>query len=110
MLFFPVACLIFCACKKESKPKAGDSSSGNPLNAPADYLGALNKAQKSAQKTTGMVSINSAIQSFFAENNRYPKDLNELVTSGSLPQLPPAPNGMKYDYDATSGKVKLVPQ
>ena len=44
------------------------------------------------------------------ENGRNPKDLNELVEKKTIPKLPDAPRGMKLDYDATAGKVKVVPQ
>jgi hypothetical protein len=106
-VFTAVACLCFIGCGDKPKPKASESS-GNPLSAPADYLGALNKAQKSAQRATGAVGVDQAVKTFFAEEGRFPKDLEELKAKGV--NVPAAPAGMKWDYDPKSGIVKAVPQ
>jgi hypothetical protein len=106
-----VACLLFSAgCEKKDKvPKAAQNPPGNnPLNAPADYLGALNKAQKSAQKTTSAVGIDQALKTFFAEEGRYPKTLDELKSKGVA--IPDPPAGMKWNYDPNTGEIKAVPQ
>ena len=78
------------------------------MSAPADYLGALGKAQQAAVKTVDTTSLNQAIQLFNVENGRNPKDLNELVEKKFIPKIPDAPRGMKLQYDATAGKVKVV--
>jgi len=100
--------------KQESKSTASatneNNSTGNPLTAPVDYLGAVAKAKKSAEKTVETVSLNQAIQQFSVAEGRYPKDLNELVTEKYLPKLPEPPYGMKIVYDAPSGQVKVVPK
>jgi hypothetical protein len=85
-----------------------NNSSGNPLTAPVDYLGAVAKAKKSAEKTVETVSLNQAIQQFSVAEGRYPKDLNELVTEKYLTKLPDAPYGMKIVYDPAKGEVKVV--
>lgn len=104
-----VACLCLFGCKQEKKTApASSESSGNPLNAPADYVGALGKAQKSAQKTAGLVGVDQAVKSFFAEEGRYPKDLEEIKAKGI--QVPAPPAGMKWNYDSTTGLIKAVPQ
>jgi hypothetical protein len=103
-----VACLCFSACEKKPAPKASDNSSGNPLSAPADYVGALGKGKKSAEKTLGKVGIDQALKTFFAEEGRYPKSLDELKAKGV--NVPDPPPGMKWDYDPSSGAVKAVPQ
>lgn len=103
-----VACLLFSACKPKEESKPAGESSGNPLNAPAEYVGALGKAQKSAQKTAGLSGMDQALKSFFAEEGRYPKDLDELKQHGVT--IPAAPTGMKWDYDPNSGAIKVVPQ
>ncbi len=96
---------------KPSQTTNGAATSGSsPLSAPADYVGALGKAQQSAVKTVDTTSLNQAIQMFNVENGRYPKDLNELVEKKVIPKIPEAPRGMKLEYDATAGKVKVVPQ
>jgi hypothetical protein len=104
--------LMGCGESSDHSPQAtnGAASGSSPLSAPADYVGALGKAQQTAVKTADTTSLNQAIQLFNAENGRYPKDLNELVAKKFIPKIPEAPRGMKLDYDATAGKVKVVPQ
>jgi hypothetical protein len=106
--------LLLVGCGEQSDKSAGStnsaSSGSSPLNAPADYLGALDKAHSAAIKTVDTSSLNQAIQMFNIEKGRFPKDLNELVTEKYVPQLPAPPHGMKLDYDAASGKVKVVKQ
>ncbi|MBI3853334.1 MAG: hypothetical protein HY298_24060 [Verrucomicrobia bacterium] len=105
--------LTFVGCGKNSdKPAQSTNSatSGNPLTAPVDYLGAIGKAQKNAVKTIDTVSLNQAIQLFNTQEGRNPKDLNELVEKKYLGQIPDAPYGMKIVYDASSGQVKVVKQ
>jgi hypothetical protein len=108
------ASLLLLGCGESSNPPgqptnaaAGGSS---PLSAPADYVGALGKAQQAAVKTVDTTSLNQAIQMFNVENGRNPKDLNELVEKKFIPRIPEAPRGMKLEYDAAAGKVKVVKQ
>jgi hypothetical protein len=104
--------LVGCGGSSDKPPQTtnGAASSSSPLSAPADYVGALGKAQQTAAKTADTTSLNQAIQMFNVENGRNPKDLNELVEKKLIPKIPEAPRGMKLDYDATAGKVKVVPQ
>lgn len=106
--------LLLVGCGEQSSPPApatnANTSGSSPLNAPADYVGALGKAQQTAVKTVDTTSLNQAIQMFNVDKGRYPKDLNELVTEKYIPKLPAAPFGMKLDYDAASGQVKVVKQ
>ena len=108
ILLLPLAGLLLAGCGKENQPSKSSTSGGNPITAPVDYIGAVGQAQKSALKTTGKASLEQAINMFQAEKNRLPASLDELVTSGTLPKLPAAPNGMKFDYDPASGTVKAV--
>ena len=95
---------------KPAQPTNGAASGSSPLSAPADYVGALGKAQQAAVKTVDTTSLNQAIQMFNVENGRNPKDLNELVEGKFIPKIPAAPYGMKLEYDAAAGKVKVVKQ
>ncbi len=106
---FAVACLCLFGCKEKAK-NSPSSASENPLTAPVDYIGAVGKAQQTAQKNLSSLGLDQAIRAFYAEENRFPTNLNELVTKGSLTELPPAPRGMKFSYDPTSGALKVVPQ
>jgi hypothetical protein len=100
--------LLLCGCGGDSKSSKGPGE--NPVTAPADYVGAVGKAQQSALKTLGTVSLDSAIKTFHEQENRYPKTLDELVSSGTLAKLPAPPNGMKFSYDPATGTVKIVPK
>jgi len=110
--FCAVACLcFFTGCKEEKKPAtSSDTSSGNPVTAPADYLGAIGKAPKSAQKTLGGVGLDQAIKTFSVQEGRNPKSLDELVEKGIIPAIPKPPAGMKYEYDSATAVLKLVPE
>ncbi len=102
--------LVGCGESSDQPTQTTNGATGgsSPLSAPADYVGALGKAQQTAAKTADTASLNKAIQMFNVENGRYPKDLNELVEKKMIPAIPPAPRGMKLDYDAAAGKVKVV--
>jgi len=103
--------LLLLGCGEKSDKQgsvATNASSGNPLNAPADYLRAVGKAQQSAVKTVDTSSLNQAIQLFNVDKGRNPKDLDELVKEKFIPQVPAAPYGYKLVYDAGTGKVSVV--
>lgn len=105
------ACLVAGCGKKQNQPSGGTSTNagvGNPLTAPADYVGAIGQAKRFSEKVVDTASVKRAVQMFYASEDRYPKDLNELVKSGYMPALPQPPAGMKFQYDQTSGEVKIV--
>jgi hypothetical protein len=109
-----VAGLLFSGC--EQKQSGGSSttnaqgSSGNPITAPVDYLGAAAKAKQSSQKVVANVGLSQAVKQFYAVEGRFPKDLNELVTKEYIPSLPSPPVGMKYQYNPSNGDLKTVVQ
>src|SRR5262249_54284436 len=108
-----MAGFVLSGCSDSSKPPPGQNpstSSGNPVTAPVDYLGAAARAQKQSVLTVDTVGINKAIQLFSANEGRYPKSLNEIVGPDYLPSLPSPPPGMKFNYDPASGKFSIVPQ
>ena len=109
-LFLAAACLCLVVGCKDKASSSGDSSSGNPLTAPADYVGAIGKAQRSAEKTLTTSGLDKAIQGFYATEGRFPKDLEELVSKGAITSVPPPPRGMKYNYDPKAGPIKVVPE
>lgn len=106
-----MAGLLFCACgKRQSSSSATNaSSSGNPITAPVDYLGAAAKAKRAAEKTVDTVSINQALSLFHVQEGRFPKTLNELVSKRYLSSVPAPPSGMKYDYNPQTGQARLIP-
>jgi len=102
--------LLCAGCQKEdSKGGTPPKSSGNPATAPADYLGAAAKAHKSATAQVSANGLDKTIKLFYAQEGRYPKDLNELVRPDYLSAVPPPPAGMRYDYNPKDGAVKVVP-
>jgi hypothetical protein len=109
------ALLIGCGEKPApAKPAAKkvdteNNSSGNPVTAPVDYLGAVAKAKKTSVKVVDVASLKQAIQMFKQEEDRFPKDLNELVAKQYMPALPAPPYQMKYQYNPATGDVKVVP-
>lgn len=102
--------LLLAGCGEKSSAPATPTKStgGNPLNAPADYLGGLANAQNKAIKTVDIASLNQAIQMFNVQEGRFPKDLNELLASKLISKIPDAPHGMKIQYDPVAGKVSVV--
>jgi hypothetical protein len=98
-----------CGKKEEPKKPAEGTSSGNPLTAPVDYLGAVGKAKTTVTKNLDLANVAQAVKMFEAAEERLPKSLSELVEKGYLPKLPVAPQGQKLSYDANTGQVKLVP-
>lgn len=107
--------LLLVGCGDNSNPpataKSGatNNSSGNPVTAPVDYLGAVAKGKKTSIKVADLASVRQAITMFKQEEERFPKDLNELLTKQYIPALPAPPYQMKYTYDAKTGAVNIVP-
>jgi len=102
--------LFGCGGSSDKPGAATNASSGSPLTAPVDYLKAAGKAENTAIKTIDTTSLNQAVQLFNVDHGRNPKDLNELVETKYMAQIPPAPFGMKLVYDANSGKVTTEKQ
>jgi hypothetical protein len=84
--------------------------SGNPLTAPADYVGAVVQAQKYSEKQIDLAYVNHAIQEFNAAEGRYPKSLQEMVDMHYLGKIPQAPYGYKIVYDPNAGRISVVRQ
>lgn len=91
-------------------PATNAASGGNPITAPVDYLGAAAKAKRVSEKTVDLAALRQAIQLFYAQEDRYPRDLQELVNEKYLGALPPPPAGMQFKYNAANGEVSLVPK
>lgn len=109
-----------CGRKNPSQPTAAAAAPAtntnttavgqNPLMAPVDYLGVLNKAQKTAVNVVDSTSLKKTIDYFYANEERFPKDLNELVTKRYIGRLPDPPYGKKFQYDPQSGQISIVNQ
>jgi hypothetical protein len=110
VLLVVAAALAGCDQKSSSNAGAPGGGAGSPASAPASYVGAMGKAQNFAASTADLSSLNNGVQQFSAAEGRFPKDLDELIAMKYFPRLPAPPPGMKYDYDATSGRVGLSPK
>jgi hypothetical protein len=103
------ACLVVGCGKGNTSGGGTNSTSGNPVTAPVDYLGAVAQGQQKAVKTVDVASLTQAVNLFQVSEGRLPKDLNELVSSGYIGRIPDAPYGQKIVYNPTNGQVKVVP-
>lgn len=103
--------LVLTACQKKdsdsgSHPKV--SATGNPITAPVDYLGAVAKAKNVATKTVDLTALHQAIQLFYAQEDRFPKDLDELVAQHYVAAIPQAPPGFVWTYNPKTGEIRPV--
>jgi hypothetical protein len=116
LLLLPMAAGLFLTGCGDNTSKTAQATNapvrydtGNPLTAPADYLGAVSQAKKYSEKQIDLAYVNEAIQQFNAAEGHYPKDLQEMIPN-YLGKMPVAPFGYKINYDAASGTIKVVPQ
>jgi len=100
--------LVGGGCGKEQTPPPSSTPAQSASG--GGYLGALAKGHQVAVKGIDTASLNQAVQLFNAQEGRLPTNLDELVAKQYLGKLPDAPAGMKLNYDATQGKVTVVPQ
>jgi hypothetical protein len=117
MKLYPVFLLlavgvILAGCGKSHDshaPAQTNASKDGPLTANADYLGAVAHAQDAAIKSIDISYIKNAINQFQAEEGRFPKDLQELISEQYLTKIPKPPYGYEIKYDATQGTVSVTP-
>ena len=105
------AALLLTGCGEKTGPAPAASNSTNgvsPAAAPAGYLGALADGQRKAVTAADLTTLDQSIQLFKVDHGRNPNDLNELVQQQYISRLPATPYGMKFAYDAATGKVSLV--
>ncbi len=113
-LLLSLGLLLFGGCgdRDEAATLPEDSTKtaeeGNPLTAPVDYLGAVNQAQKSSARKLNLMGIQQAIQQFQVVEDRLPRSLQEVVSSGYIARLPELPKGQSLRYDPRTGVVSQV--
>lgn len=66
----------------------------------------LSRAERSAAKSD-LMAMRTQMQLFKFKEDRWPKNLQELVDKGLLQQVPEAPGGRTWIYDAETGEVSL---
>ncbi len=92
-----------------SVPEESAQAGSNPLTTPVDYVGVAGRAPRTASKVVDLASLRQAIQAFQAGEDRWPKDLGELVKEGYLPRMPSPPAGMRFIYNPQNGQVGVGP-
>jgi hypothetical protein len=117
LLVFGVLVLLGCQKQDEVPVPAQQTNAATPsssgssiLSMPADYVGTAVKVKSAATRTVDTASVNQAIQLFHAQEGRYPKDLNELVSERYLTRVPSAPTGMRLEYNPAKGQARMVPE
>ena len=112
MSVFAAVVLLAAGCgKKETKAEKNlltNNGSGNPLTAPVDYLGAVNQARKSAVRRIDIASLQNAINLFNAQEDRYPRDLNELAQKHYIQGVPELPPGSRFMYNPQNGEIRVA--
>ena len=95
---------LLCSGCGEKNPKQNKAGSANP----ADYVRGTLSAGENAKATVGAATIQRAIQMYKVQEGKNPSSLKQLVSKGLLPEIPSAPVGKKFSYNAKTGKVKVV--
>jgi len=107
------AAVLAAGCGKKSSATATTNpptrfDTGNPLTAPADYIGAVGQAQRYSEKQIDLAYVNQAIQLFQAGEGRLPASLQELVDMHYLGKMPDVPFGYEIHYDPATGTFKVL--
>ena len=105
--------MLASGCSKKQVSKESmltNNNTGNPITAPVDYLGAVNQARKTAVRQIDLAAIENAIQLFNAQEDRFPRDLNELAQKHYIQGLPALPPGSRFIYNPTTGEIRVVRQ
>lgn len=114
-LWLVVAAVIWAGCEdkkqvKKAAPTNENYSSGNPVTAPVDYLGAVNKARKAAVRTIDLAAVKNAIQLYHEQEDHYPSSLQELVNKHYIAEVPVPPPGSRLDYNSQTGEIRFIRQ
>jgi hypothetical protein len=105
----PLVLLLLTGCDESSKltRSAPSADRSGAASAPADYLKSAGQAKQRAVKTIDVAAINKAIESFYVQEGRFPKSLDELEDKAFVRAVPLPPAGMKLNYDTNDGVVTL---
>jgi len=88
IVLLPVLALLFAGCKPSdsSSQTAGSTSSGSNdsvLQAPANYVNGLGRAERNAGATADVASLNQAIGSFQIDKGRFPQQ-SRRISAGKI--------------------------
>jgi hypothetical protein len=70
----------------------------NPAKQYGNTMAQTHKNAKTFDNKVNVQQVQKSIQEFYAANNRYPSDLNELSAFNGITL-----RGNNYDYDSTTG-------
>jgi hypothetical protein len=93
--------LAGCSDAPPPPPEAGSESG------PGSYLQNVAEGQQRAVKTVDLAAVNKAVETFYVQEGRFPKELLELVERDYLPAIPELPGGAVWNYNATNGIVSI---
>ena len=102
-------CLTGMACSGCGKQAAEPGSAMNKPGTP-DYIPPAKSQEYVANGQIDLPALTVALREYCHWKMRVPKDLNELVASKYLTNLPTPPPGQKYAIDPTKLEVMLVNQ
>jgi hypothetical protein len=103
----PLLTLMLTACGCNDNLTPGAPAGDRTATAPKDYLNNAVQAEKHAFKTIDVAAVKKALESFYVQEGRFPKDLMELVEKSYLTRIPELPDGATWDYDTNLGIVKI---
>ena len=87
--------------QRAKKQKQSDDRGGG-------YLDHLMDARRRAKEMSRNLPVRQTVEAFHALKGRFPKNLQELKKE--FPAFPDPPQGMKYNYDSSTGKIEVVPE
>ena len=96
--------------KVQSAVSAPPPGSSAALAMPSPTAPGGGAAAMEVPSKDALEAVTQAVQSFFINKERAPKNLEELVASGFLRKLPTPPAGKKYVYDPEKANIALADQ
>ena len=96
--------LVSCGKKHKSTPESPPLTPGNAIQ---QYGGVMGKAYQKAKAMDVVLPLKQLVDSFYAQEGRYPTSLQELVDKGYTKELPKPPADREIYYDPATGAVSL---
>ncbi|MCK9267037.1 hypothetical protein M0P98_09275 [bacterium] len=103
-LLIVVICLLSSCKKKQEEPQPDELT---PLNAAGKYGQVMVKTKQRTESMNLVMPVKQLIDSYWAEEGKYPSSLQELVTSGYTQKLPEPPEGTEFTYNPSTGSVGI---
>ncbi|HOL22238.1 MAG TPA: hypothetical protein PLQ41_05235 [bacterium] len=100
-ILFILSGFVSCSRKKKTEEEL------TPFNAIEKYGGVMGTALKRSKAMDDVLYLKNKINTFQAQEGRYPYSLNELVEKKYIDRLPEPPKGMSFRYDPSTGNVSV---